>query len=198
VQLKENKFAGTVTNGTITDVAAKGDGVSFSLLENALPWVLPADALAGAKMSSLGHRYGNEKVTVRNLKPGSYELKIDGNVIGKYTDGQLGFGVELEENDKTPMYEQALKVAMLNKERNDVAYHPLRDQYSQLKGKRRDLAKIDPNAPEYAAKKAEFEAWYATQKAKVAELLGKAKEIEAKIYEANQPVAHKFEVAVVP
>lgn len=198
LQLKDGKYVATAANGKVGDVAFAGDRLSFEWTANALPWVLPADAQAGAKLTSLGHRYSNEKLTVRNLKPGNYELKIDGAVIGKYTEGQLGFGVELEGNEKTPQYQQSLKVATLNKQRNDLAYRPLRDQYGQLKGKRRDLAKIDANAPEYAAKKAEFETWYAGQKAKVAELLGKAKELEDQIYQSNQPVAHEYELALVP
>jgi lysophospholipase L1-like esterase len=198
LQQKDGKLTGTAANGTITDIAQNGDAVSFTWTANALPWVLPPDALEGAKLTSLGHRYGNEKLTVRNLKPGNYELKIDGTAIGKFADGQLGFGVELEGNELTPQYQQALKVATLNKQRNDVAYRPLRDQYGQLKGKRRDFAKIDPKAPEYEAKKAEFEAWYAGQKAKVAELLASAKAFEDQIYQSNQPVPHKYELTLLP
>lgn len=198
LQQKDGKMTGTATGGKLSDVAQNGDNVSFSWTADALPWVLPPDALAGVKLTSLGHRYSNEKLTVRNLKPGNYELKSDGAVIGKYADGQLGFGVELEENDKTPQYQQSLKVAMLNKQRNEMAYHPLRDQYSQLKAKRRDLAKLDPQAPDYAAKKAEFETWYTAQKAKVAELLAQAKTFEDQIYQSNKPVAHKYELTLLP
>ena len=87
------------------------------------------DAVDGYKMTHAGHHYSNEKVSVRGLKAGRYDFKIDGQLIGTYTAGQLGFGVELEENDKTPEYQQALKVAQLNQQRNDLAYRPLRDQY---------------------------------------------------------------------
>ena len=52
--------------------------MSFTFTANALPWVLPPDAAEGPTLTHLGHRYGNEKLTVRNLKPGKYELKIDG------------------------------------------------------------------------------------------------------------------------
>src|SRR5262249_21579898 len=127
-------------------------------------------------------------------KAGKYDLKIDGETIGSYASGQLAFGVELEENAKTPEYQQALKVALLNQQRNNEAYHPLRDQYGQLKGKRRELAKIAHPDPQYAAKKAEFDKWYDGQKAKVDELLGKAADFEAQIYKANQPVPHKYEI----
>lgn len=195
---KAGKLIATVVNGKVTDLQQTGDGVSFTLAANALPWVLPPDAAEGPALTHLGHRLSNEKVTVRNLKPGKYDLKIDGASVGQFTDGQLAFGVELENNDKTPQYQQALKVAMLNKERNDTAYHPLRDQYSQLKGRRRALAKAEAEKnPQLDAKKKEFDAWYAGQKAKVAELLGQAKEIEAQIYAANQPQPHKYEVTLV-
>jgi hypothetical protein len=87
---------------------------------------------------------------------------------------------------------------MLNKQRNDLAYRPLRDQYGQLKGKRRALVKAQQEKdPQLEAKQAEFTAWYAEQKTKVAELLGKAKEFETQIYATNQPQPRKYELAPV-
>ena len=121
-------------------------------------------------------------------------LKIDGQTVGSYTDAQLSFGVELEENAKTPEYQQAQKVADLNKLRNDTAYRPLRDQYRNLKIKRNDLGKIAESDPQFQAKKAEFEAWYAGQKAEVAKLHEKALEMENQIYAINQPAPHKYEI----
>jgi lysophospholipase L1-like esterase len=206
IDSKDGKLTPAATGGKVSDFNA-GDGVSFTFTADRLPWVLPADpadggnkhtAIDGYKLDHAGHHFSNERMSVRGLKPGKYEFKIDGQAIGTYPAGQLAFGVELEENNKTPEYQQAAKVAELNAERNKDAYHPMRDQYGQLKGKRRDLAKIDPKDPQYAAKKAEFDKWYDGQKAKVAELLAKAKDIEAKIYEANQPVPHKYEITPVP
>jgi lysophospholipase L1-like esterase len=195
---KDGKPAPTANGGVITDFQGGDSGVSFTFAAERLPWVLPADAAEGYKLTHAGHHYSNEKVTVRGLKPGKYNLKIEDEIVGSYTEGQLAFGVELEENPKTPEYKQALKVADLNKQRNEIAYHPLRDQYAQLKGKRRELAKIAESDPQYQTKKAEFEQWYAGQKAKVAELFGKALEIENQIYSANQPPARKYEVSPAP
>jgi len=204
---KGGQLAPTASGGKITDFNA-GDGVSFTFAADRLPWVLPSrkengpayavlDAAEGYKLTHAGHKYSNEKVSVRGLKPGKYDLKIDGETIGTFPAGQLAFGVELEENNKTPEYQQALKVAMLNQQKYDEAYHPLRDQYGQLKGKRRELAKVDPSSPEYAAKQAAFDEWYTGQKAKVAELLAKAKGFEDQIYQANQPTPHKYEITPV-
>ena len=185
----------TAGNGKVSDLKV-GDGkVSFTLLANSLPWVLPPDTAEGQTLMHLGHHYSNEKITVRQLPPGSYELKIDGAVIGKYTDVQLGFGVELEGNDKTPQYQQALKVAMLNKDRNDKAYHNIRNLYGSLKGKRNALAKAEAEkAADLDAKKQEFEKWHADMKSQVAALLDEARKIEDQIYIENQPKARAYEV----
>lgn len=195
---RAGKPAITVGNGKATDFTASADKVSFTLEANALPWVLPEDAAEGYQLAAAGHRYSNEKLTVQTLKAGMYELKIDGQPVGKWTAEQLARGVELEGNAKTPQYQQALAVAMLNKKRNDEAYHPIRDQYGQLKGQRRALDQAaTAKAPDLDAKKAAFETWYAGQKAKVAELLAKAKAIEDEIYKTNQPKPHRYELTAV-
>ena len=195
---KAGKLVPNANGGKISDFNGTDSGVSFTFAADKLPWVLPPDAADGYKLTHAGHHYSNEKVSVRGLKPGRYEFKIDGQLIGTYTAGQLGFGVELEENQKTPEYQQALKVALLNQQRNNDAYHPLRDQYRDLKGKRNALAKIGESDPQYAAKKAEFDQWYTGQKAKVAELLAKANDFEDQIYQANQPATHKYEITPAP
>ena len=101
--------------------------------------------------------------------------------------------MELEGNEKTPQFQQALKVATLNKDRNDRVYQQIRGQYSQLKGQRRDL-KVAEKAPDFADKQAAFEKWHGDMKAKVASLLEEARKLEDQIYQANQPAAHKYEL----
>lgn len=194
-QTPEGKYKPTAANGKISDFA-EGDTISFTFTANALPWVLPPEATDGYKWTHSGHKLSNEKVTVAGLKAGKYELRIDGNAVGSYTSGQLAFGVELEENDKTPEYQQALKVALLNKDRNDKAMRPLRNLWGARKGKRRDekwLAdhKDDPTA---AQKREEFDKWLADFNTKVPELKAQVKQYEDQIYQLNQPVPHKYEV----
>ena len=160
--------------------------------------MLPPDAAEGYALSKAAHHFSVDKLTVRDLKPGKYEVRIDGQPVGQWSEGQLAFGVELGENDKMPEYQQALAVALLNKERNESAYHPLRDQWAQLKSKRREIEKLtQANDPQLEAKKAECEEWRKAMKEKVAGLLAKAKEIEDKIYVANQPKPHGYEVSLV-
>ena len=199
-QPKTGKFTVVAANGKAADLQASDDKITFTFKANALPWVLPPDAADGYKFTSAGHRYSNEKITVGNLKPGKYELRIDGELVGAYTDGQLAFGVELETNDKTPEYQQALKVAMLNKERNDKAVHPLRDLWGKRKMARHLLARLEQSGNKDAAeaKRAEIEKWLPEFKAGVAEKIALAQQFEDQIYQVNQPVARKYEVTRVP
>ena len=197
IQEKDGKLTGNAGRNRVEDLQG-GETITFKHTAPALPWVLPPDAAEGYTLTKAAHRFSAERITVRNLKPGKYEVKIDGQAIGQWMDGPLSAGVEIGANDKTPQYQQALKVALLNKERNEQAYHPLRDQWAQLKGRRRDIEKLtQASDPQLDAKKAEFEEWHNAMTGKVAGLLAKAKEIEDQIYAANQPQPHTYEIAPV-
>jgi len=196
LQPKTGKYIAAGFNGKATDLQASDDKLAFTFHANALPWVLPPEAALGTTLTHLGHRYSNEKITVRNLKPGKYELRIDGQLVGAYLDGQLAFGVELENNEKTPQYQQALKVAMLNKERNEKAVKGLRDLWRGPKTKRREIAALETSGNKAAAdaKRAEFEKTMPAFKAAASEKIALAKQYEDQIYQANQPVARKYEI----
>jgi lysophospholipase L1-like esterase len=190
----------TAANGKISDFE-DGDTIRFTFTANALPWVLPAEAAEGFKLTRAGHRYSNEKFTVAGLKPGKYELKIDGQPVGAWTDAQLGRGVELQENEKTPQYQQALKVAELNKEKNDQAMRPLRNLWRDLKVKRGEvnLLTLAKKTEALAAKKPAFEQWLANDfPAGVAKFKALVKDYEDRIYAANQPAPRKYELTRVP
>ncbi|NUQ66393.1 MAG: SGNH/GDSL hydrolase family protein [Pirellulales bacterium] len=199
IQEKAGKLGAVAANAKIADFQADGDGVCFTCTANALPWVVSANAQPGCKLVSLGHRYSMEAFTARNLKPGKYELKIDGQSVGTWTEAQLAFRLELEGNDKTPQYQQAMQVALLNQERNEKAVHPLRDLWLQLKVRRRQMAQQDPNdASQSAARKEQFEKWFADEfQPGVAKLQALAKDYETRIYQLNQPVARKYELLPV-
>ena len=197
IQEKNGKLVGNAGKSPVIDLQG-GETIRFTHTATALPWVLPPDAAEGFTLSKAAHRFSVEKLSVRSLKPGKYEVKIDGQPIGQWSDGQLALGVEIEANDKTPQYQQALKVALLNKERNEKAYYPLRDQWGNLKGRRREIEKLtQAGDPQLEAKKAEFEEWRTAMMEKVAALRAKAKEFEDQIYLANQPAPHTYEVSLV-
>ena len=195
VSQKNGKWLANVSNGKVTDSSELEKG-AVTIKSNALPWVLPADAGEGYKLVHAGHRMSNEKLTVRNLATGSYEVRIDGTPIGKWTDAQLSSGIEIEENAATPQYQQALKVAELNQRRNKEFYAKIRGEYSALKGQRNKLNKA-AGTPEEAAAKAEFEKHHVAMAERVKSLLEGARAIEDEIYKTNQPVPHRFELVAV-
>jgi len=196
IQEKQGKLAAAAVGGKLSDFQADGEGVRFTFTANALPWVLPPEAALGYELLRAGHRYSMEGFSARNLKPGRYELKIDGQSVGTWADTQLAFRVEMETNEKTPQYQQALRVALLNKERNDKAVHPLRDLWVKLKIKRKQLAQAaEAKDPKLAEKQADLDKWLAEEfRPGVPKFLALAKEYQERIYRANQPPARKYEL----
>jgi lysophospholipase L1-like esterase len=186
------------TRGVAANLQKTNKGLTFDFTSESLPWVLPPEAAEGYKLTHAGHHLSNEKVTVRDLPAGDYLLKIDGNEVAKLNAGQLAFGVELEANEKTPEYQQALKVALLNKQRNDEAVRLLRNEWGQMKGQRRTLAKAKAeNAADLAEKQKAFDAWVPGFHSRIDALIAKAQAFEDQIYQANQPVVHHYEVVAV-
>jgi lysophospholipase L1-like esterase len=196
IQEKAGTLAATAANGTVAGFQADGDGLRFTFTAKALPWVVPIEAAPGYELVHAGHHYSMEAFTARNLKPGKYELKIDGQSIGVWPDSQLAFRLELEGNPKTPQYQQALRVAMLNRERNEKAMRPLRDLWVQLKIRRRQLAQqAAKNIPQLPVKQEKFEKWLSGEfRPGIEKLNALARDYEEKIYQANQPVAESYEL----
>ncbi|HRX82393.1 MAG TPA: hypothetical protein P5307_25175, partial [Pirellulaceae bacterium] len=148
-------------------------------------WVLPPEAQLGYALTKSGHKLSNERVRVLGLAPGKYDLRIDGVTVGTYTHAVLAAKVELQANDKTPQYQQALAVANLNKERNEKAIHPLRDKWAQLRNRFTRPGKTGTD---------EHKEYLVEFNKEIEGLNQLAAEYEAKIYEAARPVARKYEI----
>jgi len=82
---------------------------------------------------------------------------------------------------------------MLNKERNDKAMRPLRNQWRDLKLKERDLAAT----PDDPAKKKALDDWMPTFTQTVAELKALVTDYDNRIYAINQPMPRRYEIAPV-
>lgn len=175
----------------VTDVSGEpGVKVSYTVQTKALPWVVADDAPIGARFTHAGHTLGQESHIVVGLKAGRYDLSLNGQKVGVFDERMLAVHAEIEDDPDSPTHQQARKVFELNKRRNDEAIHPLRDLYSQRKGKLRAAkAKNDMT---------EFNAWLPEMRAKEAELVKKADAIEDEIYKANQPPVLKVEINPAP
>ena len=169
-------------NGTLADVST--DKISFTFTANSLPWVVPEQAALGYSITGAGHRMSRETLRVTGLSSGEYELRIDGEAVGVYDYLELSGGIELQANDKTPQYAQAMQVAELNKQRNEKTIYRIRDYWLALKEHRADL--------EAGAEKGVK--WYERFKKRVPQLHEKAREFEDEIYQINKPKPHKYEI----
>lgn len=201
-QMNANRSVGSVTatwtagkwvvaagNGKASEVSGDLNRLTFTHLAGALPWVLPPEAAIGYEVTKSGHKMSNERLVVRGLQPGRYRVSIDGQEVGVYTHAALGAKVELQSNEKTPQYQQALQVALLNKERNEKAVRNLRNQWGGRKGR---LSRgLDKSDPEGHAK------WLKEFEAKVAEFRSLADEYAVRIRQLAQPVPHVYTIEKV-
>ncbi|MCF6314477.1 MAG: SGNH/GDSL hydrolase family protein [Verrucomicrobiales bacterium] len=194
------KWKGRGVGGKLEGVQAlsEGEGLEFTFKARSLPWVLPQEAFGvemnkwktpgpavGYEMTKAGHRISNERLKVSGLKPGRYEVFIDGESIGKpVSHVQLAAKIELQANEKTPQYKQALQVALLNREKNDKVIRPLRNLWSRIKGLR------NRHADDAAA----FQVEYEKLKPRIEEFLKSSLDYEKRIYELAQPKARKYVV----
>jgi len=179
---KDNQWIANVGNGELRDLQG-GEKITFTFAAKSLPWVLPPEAEEGRKLMPLAFKkplqLSSEKLAVRNLAPGKYELKIDGESVGQWTDVELAVGVDLGENPKTPQFQQALRVALVNKRRNAMGEHPMRIDWAQLKAQRSILKQAE-EANE-----------------SISDYVAKSREIEDEIYRTNRPEPRKYELSPV-
>lgn len=190
----DGAWTSNATGGKLTDLTETETGLSFSWLAKSLPWVLPEEAADGVRLTRMGHRLSGEMLEIHGLSPGRYELAIDGEVVGVYSSDQLGRHIELQGNSKTPQYQQALAVANKNKERNDNAVRPLRNEwriFQQYARVKRDSAAA-PDNEELKKQLASLEMRIVGLEERVATHQKQANEIEDEIFTMNQPVKRQY------
>lgn len=183
-----------VSGGQISDLQTSSTSIQFTWTANSLPWVVPAEAQAGAKLLNMGHRASRESLGVHGLRPGKYDLSIDGQSVGTYSDIELAHHIELQDNDKTPQYRQALQVAELNKQRNKGPIGQLRGEWSQFQQFARTRRQVSesPDNEELVKRLSDLEQRLEGREERIVRYEAAAKELEDKIFEINQPAARRY------
>tara|TARA_R110002111_G_scaffold256979_1_gene324514 strand:+ start:20362 stop:21765 length:1404 start_codon:yes stop_codon:yes gene_type:complete len=188
--------AAAAKGGKLSDLQYTDEGVSFTWLGDCLPWVVPEAAQLGAELTKLGHRMSQESLSVHGLPAGRYELSIDDTVVGQYSNTALARHIELQSNAKTPQYQQAMEVALLNQERNSGPVRQKRNSwgpYQQFARIKRELdAQAEPKSETDVAKLKQLEKHLENQETTIKESEAAALALEDKIYQVNQPVARKY------
>ncbi|MDG1894040.1 MAG: SGNH/GDSL hydrolase family protein [Fuerstiella sp.] len=188
-----------VVGGKTSNLRATVDEVEFDWTANSLPWVVPEEAQPGAKLLHLGHRASKEGLEVHGLNRGQYEVIIDDVVVGRYSDVALSRHIELQDNSKTPQYQQAMAVAMLNKQKNEGPVKQLRDGWRVFQGWARQSRQLkdQPNNAQLAAAVAKGRERLNGLEENIASAEAAAKQIEDRIYKTNQPKTRHYVIRAV-
>ncbi|MDF2192322.1 SGNH/GDSL hydrolase family protein [Paraflavitalea sp. CAU 1676] len=114
-------------NSTVTALSVTPSAVQFNYLAKALPYPLdtmPRGWGATTRQSEVVNivpftqEFNREVFTVKGLQTDKqYTLQIDGEPVGSWSGAQWAEGINLAEISRTPQYQQATAVMLLNEER---------------------------------------------------------------------------------
>ena len=113
-------------NGTVADLKANSDTVSFRHTAEALPFPVVSSAKPALELVPFQQELNMETLRVTGLSDGSYQLRIDGKTVATFNTGEISAGVNLASIDQTPQYQQAVKVQSLNDQRRALITERLR------------------------------------------------------------------------
>ena len=192
-------------NAEVTAVAKMHGGVTFTVLEKALP--LPVDPATKAIVALLPieQDLNQELLAVSGLATGTYQLTIDGAAAGQFPAAALATGVNLAFNEATPQFKQAQEVARHNELRRNAEV-----QARDLLNTRRWMQSHDKiNVEDPAAVQAHYDSFkdktgysacqtlnYIRKWPQYADFLKQKAEFEQQTLASRAPVAHAY--AVVP
>lgn len=93
-------------NCTVSNLKVTSHSVSFISLEHSLPLPL----IYQDSLVNFNRELNQEIVKVNGLKKGKYHLRIDGAVVGDFSDRDFKQGINIAQNQATPQYKQADKL----------------------------------------------------------------------------------------
>lgn len=192
-------FRSTATGGKMMNLKQTDAGLEFDWTARALPWVVPEEAQLGADLLKLGHKASREALEIHGLTSGLYQILIDDQDIGNFTDVALSRHIELQGNAATPQYAQAMEVVLLNKQKNEGPVKELRDGWRAFQGWARidRAASGNPDDTALAAKAEAGRKRLAGLEAQIIKSEAAAREIEDQIYKVNQPVTRHYVIRKV-
>lgn len=95
--------------------------IEFTCQAKTLPFPISKGQIKAKSWVPFQNELNQQLLRVTHLDKGKYELTIDNIVVGHYTSNTLSAGINLADNTKTPMYQQALVVKKLNDQRAKVS-----------------------------------------------------------------------------
>ena len=113
-----HKIKSKCVNATLTDLKMDKNGVSFELVENAIPFPINQDAIAALKYMPV-NKLNSELFVFKGVDKGLYRLKIDSSDVGTFTSDELKAGINLATYPNTPQNKQAQGVLVVLKKAFD-------------------------------------------------------------------------------
>jgi lysophospholipase L1-like esterase len=160
----------------VENLKVAGGAVAFVRIDEALPMPVDVRAEAALKLAPVLDELSRYELRITGLAPGDYEVKIDGEVVGKVAGEALANGWNLA-NDSGPITRQSRKVLELVFQKNDVFFRRWREvQLFAL--------------PAWAQNPASD----AGRKVELAALDQRIADLEGQVNAARQPGSHHFEV----
>jgi lysophospholipase L1-like esterase len=97
-------------NANFQSVKWQKDNVEFTVKENSLPFPIVETQMKAVAMVPFVDELNVELLQVKGLKEGNYSLLIDEIKVGDFSQSEFQKGINLAKFEKTPQYQQALKV----------------------------------------------------------------------------------------
>lgn len=192
----DGKTVAQATGGKVTVEKFSDDNLQFTFHPAGLPMSVPEAAKVGAALIPLGHRLSYEALYVHGLAPGRYQLFINDKLVGEYPADTLASKLELENNELTPQYQQSVRVAELNAQRNASCVVPLRDLWrakKTLERTRRELA-ASPDDAQLQKRLASYERKLTDFDKQVEALESGSGQLEDAIYLAAKPQPLRYQI----
>jgi lysophospholipase L1-like esterase len=161
-------------NSQVSALQSDPTSLQWTELDEALPLPLDDNKVSDHFIRSiypLDQELNQQPLTVTGLKPGDYELDIDGRKVGQFTGVELGQGINLAKLN-TPMRAQAYTVSWTIRDRDDTHYVRLRMQIDAMKS---------TDSHEQG----------------IQQLLNFEQVQQAHIYELAQPKPHSFQIKAI-
>lgn len=197
-------------NAKVDKIVWNSQSISFTLLENSLPFPIPTEAEPALTLVPFNEELNTQLLKISPLAAGNYMLNIDGILTANFTSEQLQKGVNLATIKTTPQYRQAQLVAQRtiayrNAQRKlrdlkfvEYSYFPKRIWGADIQTFEKAIDSIlnsleNTNEKKYKNLKPQFED-YLKNKPQQAEVERLVDELPDQIYSINKPTAHTYEI----
>ncbi len=196
-------------NAQVSEVAAGPEGLEFDYLQYALPFPVEPGAAGALELVPFMAELNRETLAVKLKRGGAYRLLIDGEEVGRYTSEELGAGVNLAANSRTPQHRQAQALHAVNERRRGLevrlrSHAQIRMMLLRANVEEADEVAVRAYFDDFLAKNPSNAGYFRSQFDNYLKTGPEREPIEAQIEELvqqlwrqNRPVSHHYQIVQV-